>query len=85
MSLLTIAELLAGEAVITPGGPVDRNTAIGDDERLWGQGAPAAEVPSPAHSGEQTHTRTKVPRGRLIRPLTGDGWDPFRFRPPGLP
>jgi hypothetical protein len=63
MSLLTIAELLAGEAVITPGGPVDRITALGDDESLWAHGAPADEVPGLAHSGEQTHTRTKVPAG----------------------
>ena len=35
MSLLTIAELLAGEAAVTPGGPVDRATATGDDQPLW--------------------------------------------------
>jgi hypothetical protein len=62
MSLLTIAELLAGEAVITPGGPVDRITALGEDENLWAH-APVAEVPELARSGEQPHTRTKVPAG----------------------
>ena len=62
MSLLTISELLAGEAVITPGGPVDRITALGDDESLWAH-APVAGVPELARSGEQTHTRTKVPAG----------------------
>jgi len=35
MSLLTIAELLAGEALVSPGGPVDRLTAVADDIALW--------------------------------------------------
>ena len=35
-TLLTIAELLAGEAVLSPGGPVDRLTAVSDeDSALW--------------------------------------------------
>ena len=35
-TLLTIAELLAGEALLSPGGPVDRITAAsGDDVSLW--------------------------------------------------
>jgi len=63
MSLLTIAELLAGEAVITPGGPVDRITAFGDDQNLWAHGAPAADIAELDRSGEQTHTRTQVPAG----------------------
>ena len=41
-TLLTIAELLAGEALISPGGPVDRVTAMGDDEPLWQTAAPHA-------------------------------------------
>lgn len=45
MSLLTIAELLAGEAAVTPGGPVDRVTATGDDQPLWM--GPAADTPLP--------------------------------------
>jgi hypothetical protein len=35
MTLLTIAELLAGEALVTPGGAVDRVTAAADDFDLW--------------------------------------------------
>ena len=35
MSLLTVAELLAGEALATPGGPVDRNTALAEEHVLW--------------------------------------------------
>jgi hypothetical protein len=35
MTLLTIAELLAGEALVTPGGAVDRVTAAADDYDLW--------------------------------------------------
>jgi len=34
-TLLTIAEVLAGEALVSPGGPVDRATAISDDAPLW--------------------------------------------------
>ena len=34
-TLLTIAEVLAGEALVSPGGPIDRSTAIGDDASLW--------------------------------------------------
>ena len=34
-TLLTIAELLAGEALVSPGGPVDRLTAAGDDDLIW--------------------------------------------------
>ena len=62
MSLLTIAELLAGEAVITPGGPVDRITAVGDDETLWAHSAPAAETPRQlVRSDEPARARTQVP------------------------
>ena len=64
MSLLTIAELLAGEAVVTPGGPVDRITAVGDDETLWAHGAPAIEAARKlVHSDEVAGARTKVPAG----------------------
>lgn len=35
-TLLTIAEVLAGEALVSPGGPVDRVTAVGSDAQLWG-------------------------------------------------
>ena len=35
MTLLTVAELLAGEALVTPGGPVDRDTAIAEEAIVW--------------------------------------------------
>lgn len=34
-TLLTIAEVLAGEALVSPGGPIDRDTAVGDDTTMW--------------------------------------------------
>jgi hypothetical protein len=46
MSLLTIAEVLAGETLVSPGGPVDRLTAAADEVDLWqmaGDGSDAAE------------------------------------------
>ena len=48
-TLLTIAELLAGEALISPGGPVDRMTAVSDDCELWPYG-PAAELDPPVRA-----------------------------------
>ena len=57
MTLLTIAELLAGEALISPGGPVDRQTAAGgDDLALWSIPSPAeaaAAETTPAEAGEE--------------------------------
>ena len=35
MTLLTIAEVLAGELLVTPAGLVDRTTAVGDDLVVW--------------------------------------------------
>jgi hypothetical protein len=35
MSLVTIAEMLVGEALVSPGGPVDALTAVADDVLLW--------------------------------------------------
>lgn len=43
MSLLTIAEILAGEALVSPGGPVDRLTAAADEIVLW-QWSPATRA-----------------------------------------
>ena len=48
MSLLTIAELLAGEVAVTPGGPVDRVTATGDEQPLWMGPTADAPLPQPA-------------------------------------
>jgi hypothetical protein len=39
MTLLAIAEVLSGEALVSPGGPIDRDTAINDDAPMWGQAA----------------------------------------------
>ncbi len=50
MSLLAIAELLAGEALVTPGGPVDRLTAVADEDlALWSSydAAPKAAQSTP--------------------------------------
>ena len=46
-TLLTIAEVLAGEALVSPGGPVDRATAAGTDVLLWAlpERAERAETP----------------------------------------
>jgi hypothetical protein len=55
MTLTTIAQLLIGEALISPGGPVDAATILGAEPRLWGcddreaaggltQAAPASQV-----------------------------------------
>jgi hypothetical protein len=35
MSLVTIAEILVGETLVSPGGPVDGGTAVADDNVLW--------------------------------------------------
>jgi hypothetical protein len=35
MSLLTIAEVLSGETLVSPGGPVDRVTAQSAEVVLW--------------------------------------------------
>lgn len=51
MSLLTIAEVLCGEALVSPGGPVDRTTAVADEDELW-QSAGEALVREPDHTGE---------------------------------
>ena len=44
-TLLTIAEVLAGEALVSPGGPIDRVTAIGGDAPLWALPAHQEQVP----------------------------------------
>jgi hypothetical protein len=50
MTLLAIAEVMSGEALVSPGGPIDRDTAIADDFDLWqrvldGDVEPAATEP----------------------------------------
>jgi hypothetical protein len=47
MTLLAIAEVMSGEALVSPGGPIDRDTTITDEAPLW-QHAPEGAAPSPA-------------------------------------
>ena len=37
MSLTVIAEILAGESLVSPGGVVDAATVVADECPLWGQ------------------------------------------------
>ena len=54
MTLLAIAEVMSGEALVSPGGPIDRDTAISDEILLWQQilelagAAAGAEADEPA-------------------------------------
>jgi hypothetical protein len=51
-TLLTIAEVLAGEALVSPGGPVDRATAVGENPTtLVTSGARGAAADPCADSG----------------------------------
>ena len=45
-TLLTIAEVLAGEALVSPGGAIDRATAIADDAPLWALPAHSEQRPA---------------------------------------
>jgi hypothetical protein len=45
MTMLAIAEVMSGEALVSPGGPVDRDTTICDEIQLW---QPILEVAGPA-------------------------------------
>lgn len=47
MTLLAIAEVLSGEALVSPGGPIDRDTAVADDIHLF-----AADHVAPPHAGD---------------------------------
>ena len=49
-TLLTIAEVLAGEALVSPGGPIDRATALGDDQGLWAFPTSPEAAPTPAEA-----------------------------------
>lgn len=44
MILTLVAEILAGETVLTPGGCIDAVTAGGDEPRLWGEREPVLEA-----------------------------------------
>ncbi len=50
MSLLTIAEILSGETLVSPGGPVDRLTAAADDVSLWHWDAPSGSAGTTEHA-----------------------------------
>ena len=45
-TLLTIAEVLAGEALVSPGGPIDRSTAVGDDAPMWALPVHSEQAPA---------------------------------------
>jgi len=49
MTLLAIAEVMSGEAQVSPGGPIDRDTAVNEEILLWQQiiSAGRASAPSP--------------------------------------
>lgn len=49
-TLLTIAEVLAGETLVSPAGPVDRSTAVGDDFALWALPAHDEQPPAAVHA-----------------------------------
>ena len=52
-TLLIIAELLAGETMISPGGPVDRLTAAGDEFALWQHPGAAPQVEAAVVAAEE--------------------------------
>ena len=54
-TLLTIAEVLAGEALVSPGGPIDRSTATGDDAPLWALPAHIEQVPAGVRATVSVH------------------------------
>ncbi len=53
MTLLAIAEVMSGEALVSPGGPIDRDTAVADDLDLWQRLLDADVEPAAAEPGEQ--------------------------------
>jgi hypothetical protein len=63
MTLLAIAEVLSGEALVSPGGPIDRDTAIADDAQMWGQRAPAPPEGDPP---EQLEVVAEPAPGRVL-------------------
>jgi hypothetical protein len=62
MTLLAIAEVLSGEALVSPGGPIDRDTAISDDAQLWG---PASGQPED-HAPEQLELVAEPEPGKVL-------------------
>ena len=54
-TLLTIAEVLAGEALVSPGGPIDRSTALSDDAALWALPAHSEQAPAIAPATVSAH------------------------------
>ena len=44
MSLLAIAEILAGETLVSPGGCVDADTAAGHEYVVWERPEPAFDL-----------------------------------------
>jgi hypothetical protein len=59
MTLIAIAQLLIGEARLTPGGPVDTETVAGTVEaRIWG------EAPAPVSAVDVAAVGEPVPATR---------------------
>ena len=54
-TLLTIAEVLAGEALVSPGGPVDRSTAASDEAPLWALPAHVEQAPPVVRAQVSVH------------------------------
>jgi len=52
MTLLAIAEVMSGEALVSPGGPIDRDTAVADDVELWAHAEPRSEQRAPVTDTE---------------------------------
>jgi hypothetical protein len=48
MVLILVAELLGGETLVSPGGPIDTATCAADDVELWAGCALAGPVEEPA-------------------------------------
>jgi len=59
MSLLTIAQVLSGEALVSPGGVVDTETAAGSDAEMW-LAEPAFEPPAVLARGAPQREREAV-------------------------
>jgi hypothetical protein len=57
MVLTLVAELLAGETLISPGGPVDSETAASGEVSLWFAGS----VPSRVEGGHAVEEAGAVP------------------------
>jgi len=65
MVLILVAELLAGETLVSPGGPIDTATAAADEAALWSTAAREAA----AHPVEVETEITGVRAGAVTAPV----------------